>query len=153
MTHPAQAVTPDADAQSVAEAIALELAARDLYDAAIESGADDPIWHALREQHESYAQRLAGIVGQSASTADTDLFDELRGTFAASDPSEAAAALENSLAAGHTERLAAVTSGDLSGAIASIITAEARQATVLALLAGETDPTVLYANPTSEAGV
>lgn len=153
MTHPAQAVTPDADAQSVAEAIALELAARDLYDVAIGAGADDPIWQALREQHESYAQRLAGVVGLSADTADADLVDRLGGGFAGSAPAESAAALENELAAGHTERLPAVTGGELASAIASIITAEARQATVLAVWAGETDPDVLFVNPTSEAGV
>lgn len=153
MTYPAQAVSPDAGAQSVAEAIALELAARDLYDAAIEAGADDPLWHALREQHESYAQRLAGIAGLSASGADSGLVDELSGDFTGSAAVEAAAALENSLAAGHTDRLPAVTGNELASAIASIVTAEARQATVLALLAGETDPEVLYVNPTSEAGV
>ena len=41
---------------------------------------------------------------------------------------------------------------ELASALASIVTAQARQATVLALLAGETDPEVLYVNPTSEAG-
>lgn len=157
MTNPAQAVTPDADAQSAATAIGLELAARDLYDMALAAGATDPVWGALREQHESYAQRLAGIVGLSANTADADLVGELEAAFAVADPSEAAIELENALAAGNTTLLTEVsgdtsTGAELATAFASIVIAEARQATVLALLAGETDPEVLYVNPTTEAG-
>lgn len=153
MTQPAQAVPLDADAQSAADAVALELAARDLYDAAIAAGADDPLWGTLREQHESYAQRLAGIVGISASndSADAELTSSLGEGFAAADPSEAAIELENTLAAGHTTRLSEVTGEALATALASIITAEARQATVVALLSGVTDIDALYVNP-SEAG-
>lgn len=157
MTHPAQAVAPDADAQSAATAIGLELAARDLYKKAIDAGASDEIWDALRKQHEAYAQRLAGAIGESADTADADLVAELESAFAVSDPSEPAIQLENTLAAGHTTRLSELAGGtplsaELASTYAAIVTAEARQATVLALLAGETDPEVLYVNPTSEAG-
>ncbi|HWL44137.1 MAG TPA: hypothetical protein VNQ73_14445 [Ilumatobacter sp.] len=157
MTTPAQAVTPDSDAQSAAEAVALELAARDLYDTAIEAGADAPIWATLREQHESYAQRLAGIVGVSANTPDADLLAGLSESFAVTNPGEAAVELENSLVAGHTGRLAAIAGGTSTGdalasAFASIVTAEARQATVVALLSGVTDAAALYVNPSSEAG-
>ena len=151
MTHPAQAVAPDADAQSATEAIALELAARDLYDMALGAGADDPLWAALREQHESYAQRLAGIVGQSASAADTDLVASHEADFATSDPSTVAIELENTLAAGHPTRLGEVTGEALAAALASIVTAESRQATVIALLSGVTDAAALYENPSSEA--
>lgn len=157
MTHPAQAVAPDADAQSATTAIGRELAARDLYDKAIAAGAADAIWVALREQHESSAQRLAGIVGVSANTADAELVGELEGAFAVSDPTEAAIELENTLAAENSTMMSELvgessSTTELASALASIVTAQARQATVLALLGGETDPEVLYVNPTSEAG-
>lgn len=151
MTHPAQAADQDADAQSAAEAIALELAARDLYDMALDAGANDPLWAALREQHESYAQRLAGIVGQSANAADSDMVADLKADFAVADPSAAAIELENTLAAGHTTRLSEVTGEAMAAALASIVTAESRQATVVALLSGVTDAAALYENPNSEA--
>jgi hypothetical protein len=157
MTHPAQAVAPDTDAPSAATAIGRELAARDLYDMAIAAGAGDAIWGALREQHESYAQRLAGIAGVSANTADADMVGELEAGFGAADPSAAAIELENALAAEHTALLSGIAGAtpseiEMASALASIVTAEARQATVLALIAGESDPEVLYVNPTSEAG-
>lgn len=148
MTRPAQAVTPDSAASSAAEAVGLELAARDLYAAAIEAGASDPIWDTLRKQHESYAQMIAGILGISASTPDAEFAAGLAGDFASADPSAAAVELENTLATGHTARLVEVTDTSMASALASIITAEARQATVIAQLAGETDPAVLYTNPT-----
>jgi hypothetical protein len=146
MTNPVR-VAPDADAQSAAEAIAIELAARDLYDAAIAAGAADPLWGALREQHESYAQRLAGLVGASATGADADLFGELASTFGVADPATAATELENTLVAGHIARLADVSGTDIVSALASIIASESRHAVVAARLAGQTDPEALFVNP------
>lgn len=146
MTNPAR-VAPDAAAQSAAEAIALELAARDLYDAAIAAGAADPLWGALREQHESYAQRLAGLIGTQASGADADLVGQLGATFGVADPAAAAFELENTLAAGHVTRLGEVGDTDIVSALASIITAESRHAVVAGRLAGENDPDALFVNP------
>jgi Asp/Glu/hydantoin racemase len=146
MTNPVR-VAPDADAQSAAEAIAIELAARDLYDAAIAAGASDPLWEALREQHESYAQRLAGLIGATAAGADADMFGELEGTFGVADPAAAAVELENTLVAGHVARLGEVSGTELVSALASIVAAESRHAVVTGRLAGETDPEFLFVNP------
>jgi hypothetical protein len=146
MTNPAR-VAPDADAQSAAEAIAIELAARDLYYAAIAAGAADPLWGALREQHESYAQRLAGLIGAPANGADADLFGELEGAFGVADPAAAAVELENTLVAGHVTRLGELTGTDIVSALASIVASESRHAVVAGRLAGETDPEVLFVNP------
>jgi len=149
--HPAQAELTDNDVQLAETAIALELSARDLYDSAISAGADDELWAVLREQHESYAQRLAGIIGNSAGISDAELFDSLSGPFGAADPAEPAAELENTLAATHIAALAEITDDEVAGAVASIVAMESRHATILTIRAGVTDPAALYVNPVSEA--
>ena len=50
-------------------AIGVELAARDLYQAAIDAGASGTAWAILADQHGQYAQRVAGLTGISANTA------------------------------------------------------------------------------------
>lgn len=147
MTTPAQADSPDA--RLAGEAIAVELAARDLYEAAIAAGASGDVWAALRDQHQSFGQRLAGLIGVSANTVDADLVDELTSQFAVADPAEAAAELENRLAAEHAERLAEVSNAQVVTALASIVASESRHAVVAAQQAGITDPDQLYVNPNS----
>jgi rubrerythrin len=126
------------DTELVAFAIALELTARDLYDAAIDAGADGAVWGVMREQHESYAQRLAGISGVSANIRNDGVFDALEGAFR-SDPAPAAFDLENVAAATHVELLGVVVDEDAAAAMASIAAIESRHATVLAGLAGRGD--------------
>ncbi len=128
----------EGDASLVGFAISLELTARDLYDAAIEAGATGQVWDVMREQHESYAQRLAGIIGVSANTRNDDVYDALVGGFRGA-TSQAAFDLENVAAATHTELLGVVTHTVLAGAIASIAAMESRHATVLADVAGMGD--------------
>jgi hypothetical protein len=128
----------EGDAALVGFAISLELSARDLYDAAIDAGATGQVWDVMREQHESYAQRLAGIIGVPANTRNDDVYDALVGDFRGS-TSAAAFDLENVAAATHTELLGVVTHTGLAGAIASIAAMESRHATVLAGVAGMGD--------------
>ena len=123
------------DAALVGFAISLELTARDLYDAAIAAGAEGQVWDVMREQHESYAQRLAGIAGVSSDTRNDEVFDALVGGFRGA-TSAAAFELENVAAATHTELLGVVTDENAAKAIAAIIAIESRHATVLAGLAG-----------------
>jgi Ferritin-like domain len=120
-------------------AIALELTARDLYDAAIEAGADDDVWMVMREQHEAYAQRLAGITGIPAAGRNDVAYDQLIDAMATRDPAATALQLENIAAATHTELLGSVDDVDLATAMASFASMENRHATVLALLSGQSD--------------
>lgn len=138
----------DDDRAIAGSAIALELAARDLYDSAIAAGADDEIWTAMREQHEAYAQLLAGISGISTMSRDDATFDELGGGFDTGDPAAAGLDLENVVAATHLELLGQVDDADLAGAMASFVAIESRHATVLATISGQGDDfDALFVNP------
>ena len=138
----------DDDQALAGSAIALELAARDLYDSAIAAGADDDIWMAMREQHEAYGQLLAGIAGISVLSRDDATFDELGGGFDTGDPAAAALDLENVVAATHLDLLGRVDDAGLAGAIASFVTMESRHATVLATISGRGDDLdALFVNP------
>lgn len=128
----------ESDAALVGFAISLELTARDLYDAAIEAGATGKMWDVMREQHESYAQRLAGIAGVPADQRNDEVFDALEGDFRGA-TSAAGFDLENVAAATHTELLGEVTDDNAAKAFAAIIAMESRHATVLAGLAGMGD--------------
>ncbi|HEY5663646.1 MAG TPA: ferritin-like domain-containing protein [Ilumatobacter sp.] len=116
-------------------AISLELTARDLYDAAIAAGASGVVWTVMREQHESYAQRLSGIVGSPADARNDAVYDALVDSFRGP-TSRAGFELENTAAATHVELIGAVGDRDLAAAMASIAAMESRHATVLADLAG-----------------
>ncbi len=142
----AAAPQPNDDLAVADLAIAYELAARDLYDAAIAAGSSDELWHVLREQHESYAQRVSGLVGKPARVSSTALFDSLSGAFSASEPVAAAMELENTLAATHTEWLAIVTSPNMAIAMASIAALESRHAAVLGIRSGITGGDELFVN-------
>lgn len=143
----------DDDLSTADSAIALELAARDLYDSAIAAGADDDVWAAMREQHESYAQRLAGITGISATLRDQATFDQLSGDFATGDPAAIALDLENTLAATHLQLLGQVEDLGIANAMASFVAMESRHATVLAALSGQGDDfDALFVNPAAAAG-
>ena len=152
----AAAATPglsDDDLSTADSAIALELAARDLYDSAIAAGADDDVWAAMREQHESYAQRLAGITGISATLPDQATFDQLSGDFATTNPAAVAFDLENTLAATHVGLMGQVEDLGIANAMASFVAMESRHATVLATLSGQGDDfDALFVNPAATAG-
>jgi hypothetical protein len=126
------------DAALVAFAISLELTARDLYDAAIDAGAQGDLWNVMREHHKAYAQRLAGIAGIPADMRNDDVFDALEGGFRGA-TSSSAFELENTAAATHIDLLGSVTDTNVAAAMASIIATESRHATHLAGLAGKGD--------------
>ncbi len=137
----ATAATPglsERDAALVGFAISLELTARDLYDAAIDAGASGQVWGVIREQHESYAQRLSGIAGVPAQARNDDVYDALVGGFRGA-TGAAAFDLENIAAATHTELLGVVSDDNAAKAMAATIAIESRHATVLAGLAGMGD--------------
>lgn len=136
----------DADTALAAFAISLELTARDLYDAAIAAGAADDVWSVMREQHEAYATRLAGLAGLSANFRIEGVFETLVGEFATSSPVTAAQALENTAAATHLELLNSVEDVSMVGIVAGIAAMESRHATVLGLIAGATGD-ALFTNP------
>jgi hypothetical protein len=122
---------------SLAEfAIANELAARDLYDQAIGAGASEAIWSVLREQHESYAQRIAGIVGVPANTRNEALYASLSDGFNTATPATAAFELESVTAATSIDLLSSVADPAPADALASIAAMESRHATVLAAMSG-----------------
>jgi hypothetical protein len=128
----------EADASLVGFAISLELTARDLYDAALDAGATGQVWHVMREQHESYAQRLSGIIGVSADTRNDEVYDALVGGFR-STTAASAFDLENAAVATHVELLGEVVDTNSAAAMASIAAMESRHATVLAGIAGMGD--------------
>ena len=138
----------DEDLSIAGSAIALELAARDLYDTSIAAGAGSDVWLAMREQHESYAQRLAGITGISATDGDQATVDQFGGGFDTSDPAAAAFDLENLLAATHLDLLGQVDDIGIAAAMASFVALESRHAAVLATLSGQADDfDALFVNP------
>ena len=134
------------DTAIAAFAIGLELTARDLYDAAIVAGSTGDTWSIMREQHEAYATRLAGLAGLSADTRNATVYDALENTFASSNPISAAQDLENVAAATHIDLLNSIEGTDLADVVAAIAAMESRHSTVLGLAAGETGD-ALFINP------
>ncbi len=55
----------DADLALLRFVQSLELAASDLYAAAVAAGADDPVFGVLVDQHKAYAEGIAGFVGRA----------------------------------------------------------------------------------------
>ena len=125
----------------------LELTARDLYDAAMAAGATGAIWEAMSEQHEAYAQSIAGLTGMSADSRNDEVYDALAPAFGSSAAAEAAYDLESAAAATHIEVLGLLSHRPAAELIASIISAESRHCVVLADLTGRgTDLTALLVN-------
>jgi hypothetical protein len=120
----------------------LELAARDLYEAASAAGADDPLFGALADQHEAYAQGIASFIGEPADTRNDVVYDELESAFAASDRTAVATAgydLESAAVATHTELLGRLENVDAAKLVASMLSMEARHCAVLADVSGRGD--------------
>ena len=120
----------------------LELAARDLYEAAGAAGADDPLFGALADQHEAYAQGIASFIGEPADTRNDVVYDELESAFAASDRTAVATTgydLESAAVATHTELLGRLENVDAAKLVASMLSMEARHCAVLADVSGRGD--------------
>lgn len=142
----------DADKELAAFAIGLELTARDLYQAAVDAGADDEIWSVLREQHEAYGTRIAGLAGISADMRADEVYASLEDAFATSDPSEPAQQLENIAAATHVDLLGRIEDIGFAEIVAAIASMESRHSTVLGLMAGKSGDD-LFVNPATPVEV
>lgn len=130
------------EGELLARAMQLELTARDLYDEAIAAGASAELPSILREQHEAYAQAIAGATGRSANARNQEVFDALRASFATADDAAVATAgyeLESIASATHTSLLGSITDLAAARLVASIAVVEARHAAVLAAASGQGD--------------
>lgn len=132
-----------ADVELLGFVQAVELTARDLYQAAIDNGVDEPVLHAILQNHGAYADVLAGMLGRHApNRRDEELYAELSSSFEGGDVTEVAQAghdLEAALEVTHTELLSQLEGTDGATTLASILIVEARHAVVLADLAGQGD--------------
>jgi len=100
----------------------------------------------IRDAHLAYAQSLSGLLGRDApNSISQDLFGANKSAFsgAVDEVLAAAEALESTAVATHGDVISKLVGTDAASLIASIQMNEARYCTVLADLAGETDPTVL----------
>jgi hypothetical protein len=138
-TQPPQRPT-DADVELLQFAESFELAARDLYQAAIDAGAEEESLTAIRDNHQAYASIIKGMLGTAGALSRSDaVYDQFEAEFATSDvPALAAAAydLESTAVATHTELIRELEGIDGAHMIASILVVEARQAVVMADVAG-----------------
>ena len=120
--------------------MSIEMTARDLYQTAIDAGADDPLVSVLRNNHRGYVDILRAILGTSAlDRRNEQLYDEYVGAFEETDIAalaETAYDLESTAVATHTETLRSLQDIDAARRIASILIVEARHCTVLADAAG-----------------
>ena len=131
-----------ADAELLGAVQAVELAARDLYRAAVDAGADDDVYLGIGENHQAYADVLSGLLGRAAPgrrdealyEADVDAFEQ-----GGEELATAAYDLESTLVATHTALLAELEGVDGAKTLASILMMEARHCTVLADMAGRGD--------------
>lgn len=148
-------VPTDADTATLALVIGLELAASELYRAKLASGTGSDelatVVGIMAENHQAYAQAIAGATGVSAQTVNMAIVDERLGGFTGSDTDffSAAHQLEQEAVLTHTDAIASYESAQAISLTASILIVEARHATVLADLLGVTDLDVLFGNEAS----
>ena len=147
----ASATTAPLSAEDVAlaeYAIGLELAVRDLYQAAIDSGVEGSAWPILRQQHASYAERLAGMVAVPASGRNEDVYQANLAAFTGGSPANAAFPIENTAAATHTALLGVLADVKLAEVVAAIAAMENRHAAYLAERSGRGGNfDALFSNP------
>jgi hypothetical protein len=146
-TAPAKQPT-DADVDLLVFAQGAELAALELYTAALDADAESGLFDeltrstmaGLRQHHDAYAEALGGLLGRSSvRDSAASIVDGLSASFTGGDAASIAVAahgLEQSLVATHTDLLGQLDGIDGSALIASILVVEARHIPVLATLAG-----------------
>jgi hypothetical protein len=145
-------VPTDADSAVLDLVIGFELAVSELYRRKLEAGTgSDALADAvgvMAENHQAYAQAIAGATGLSAGEANPSLVAALRNGFEGSDEEFFAAAheVEQAAVSTHTDALGNYESNEAILVTASILIAEARHATVLADLLGVDDLDVLFGN-------
>lgn len=145
-------VPTDADKAVLDLVIGFELAVSELYRLKLAAGTgSDELATAvgvMAENHQAYAQAIAGATGLSAGVADASTVAALRSGFEDSDTAFFAAAhqIEQAAVATHTDALGDYESNDAISISASILINEARHATVLADLLGVDDLDVIFGN-------
>lgn len=156
-TAPPKRPTDD-DVSLLGFAQTVELAARQLYDVALgTNGLFDDVQRAviatIRESHDAYAASLSGMLGRLAPQKANPIVDDLEGSFGGklADMLDAAAALESTAVATHTDILGKLQGTDGAALIASILIVEARHGTVLVSLNGSTDLDDLLVNTEADA--
>ena len=121
----------------------LELAARGLYQAALDAGADDDTLVVLRDNHQASADVLKGLLGTAGDQpSDGGVFAQFERDFGSSDVAAVAMAgyeLESAAIATYTELVGQLQGLDGAQLIASIVVVQARHAAVLADMAGRGD--------------
>ncbi len=139
----------------------VELAARDLYqsvldrtttptssseptasDATTVAGDYEGLLVTLRENHEEYANVIAGVVGRPAVPPSREVLDQFSAGFASADIAEIVSTaydLESTLVATHPEVIGRLEGVDGASTIAGAVIVEARHATALAAVAGRLD--------------
>ena len=137
-TPPAQPT--DADKQLLLFSQGVELAARDLYKKAVDSGkySDDELamLTLFGEHHNSYAQAINGLIGKVATNKRNEsLYSTHVGQLASAQSAYASLqSLENTLTTTNTDILGQLRGLDAARILASIITIEARMAAVFGTL-------------------
>lgn len=135
----------DADVDLLASLQGLELAARDLYQTALDAGANDDsgVLATLRSNHEGYGNGISALIGGAApQAADGELFEQFVGDFDTSDVTavaEAAYEFESAAVATHLEALRELEGVDGAALISSIVIVESRSCTILADMSGQGD--------------
>lgn len=140
---PVQTVPPlgytAADEELLTRMESIELAARDLYQAAVAAGAEGDVYPALRDNHAAYVDVLAGLLGRTAmGLRDDAVYDERLSTFevAGAELAQNAYDFESTLLATYATLLGQLEGVDGARRVASIAMVEARHCAVLADVAG-----------------
>jgi hypothetical protein len=130
------------------QVLGLELAARDLYGIALDTVRSDltELVGVLRANHGTYAETIAGATGISANRPNNDVIEANAEAFGSPDFLASAHALEQSAVSTHTALLSEYDSADAVRITASILTVEARHATVIADVLGVDDLDVIFGN-------
>jgi len=139
----------EGDVALLAFAQGAELAARDLYAAALAAGAagdTDRVLQAAHDNHQAAADVISALIGVDAPhEPDAAVVEQWQESFESSDLAAVAAAgyeLENTLMATHTGLVGQLENIDGATRLAALVIGEARLAPVLADLAGNGDDLV-----------
>jgi Ferritin-like domain len=135
----------------------LEVAARDLYDVALDTEVFDEMQRSviatIREAHEAYAASLSAILGRPMAQIPDPIGEDLKAAFGGdlAGVLDAAYDLESTLVATYTEMLGNLQGVNGAALVASILIVEAANGTVLADLKNATDLDELLVVPEAEA--
>jgi hypothetical protein len=103
---------------------------------AIDAGAPGTAWAILASQHGQYAQRVAGLTGISANTADNTVYQARVANFQGDRPANAAYDLENTLIATNAALLGQIVDANVADVLASVVSMESHHAAYLAERSG-----------------